>query len=309
MNYTEVKIYISKDDMEPLTYALTCIGIGGFVMEDPDDFHDLLKKKKGYEWDYIDVNLYALENIPTSISFYLEDTPDGLETLDRVTYICQDYNVDKIVIGYIKDDEWKYKWKEFFKPARVAERLIVKPSWEEYQRENDDDLIIEIDPGMAFGTGTHPTTVLCLEALGAYVNNENITVLDVGCGSAILSIAAALLGAKHTKGIDIDPEAVKVAKSNVILNGMEKQIEITAGDLTNGILQKYDIVVANLMADLIVMLSQNISSHLKEKGIYISSGILIEKKEGVISSIQQCGFEILDVTEKEEWCAIIAQKK
>ncbi|MGI6752561.1 MAG: 50S ribosomal protein L11 methyltransferase [Anaerovoracaceae bacterium] len=308
MNYTEVKIFISKDYMEPLTYALSGIGIGGFVVEDPEIFQEFLQKKNEYDWDYVDEKLYDLQNISSSISFYIEDTEEGLEILDKVTYICQDFPLDGMEIGYVKEDDWKEKWKEYFKPIRVTKNLVIKPGWDDYQRERDSDIIINIDPGMAFGTGTHPTTILCLQALERYIVKGNTKLLDVGCGSAILSIAGAFLGSVSVVGIDIDPEAVRIARENVLLNGLSEKIVIEAGDLTEGILGEFNLVVANLMADLVIMLSKEVSNHLTEEGIYISSGILIEKKEEVVSCMAEHGFKVLDIMEKEEWCAIVAQK-
>ena len=308
MNYTQVKIFVEADKLEPLILRLEDMGIGGFVVEDPKDFQDFLKKKKGYEWDYVDESLYELENVPCSVTFYLEDSVEGVELLDKVTYEAECVPAEKVEICSVCDDDWKDKWKEYFKPSKITERIVVKPSWEEYKPTSGEELIIEIDPGMAFGTGTHPTTVLCIRAIEKYLSEGKTKILDVGCGSGILAMAGALLGASQVLGIEIDPDAVRVARENVERNGLSDRISVTEGDLTKGLDWKADLVVANLMADLVIMLSADVEKHLLPGGVYISSGILIEKKEQVAEAVRSCGFTVLEIPEEGEWCAIVAKK-
>ena len=189
----------------------------------------------------------------------------------------------------------------------MTEKIVIKPSWEEYEKENQDDLIIEIDPGMAFGTGTHATTSLCLKLIEKYLKKGDF-VLDVGCGSGILSIASSLLGAEKTLGVDIDPTAVAIAKENVELNKLRESVDIIVGDLAKGVHFEADIIVANLMADLVIMLTEDVAKHLKENGIYISSGILIEKQFAVVEKLRSCHFEIIEILEQDGWCAIAARR-
>ena len=167
-------------------------------------------------------------------------------------------------------------------------------------------MVIEIDPGMAFGTGTHETTSLCVKMLEKYQKKSD-KVLDVGCGSGILSIAAALLGADDVLGVDIDPVAVEVASENIALNKAEHLARAQYGDLTKGIDYKADIVVANLMADLVMMLSEDAAKHMEKGGLFISSGILVEKKEQVASHLRGKGFEIVEIREDGGWCCIVAK--
>ena len=167
--------------------------------------------------------------------------------------------------------------------------------------------MIEIDPGAAFGTGKHPTTTMCIKALEKYIRTGESTVLDVGCGSGILSIAAVLLGARDVLGIDIDPLAVIVSKENAAFNKLEDRISIVEGDLTKGVDYKADIVVANLMADLVVILAKDVRRHLNPGGLYVSSGILAEKKEEVAARIRGAGFEIVEIYEEDEWVCIVAR--
>jgi len=188
----------------------------------------------------------------------------------------------------------------------VTDKIVIKPSWEEYEKEKQDDLIIEIDPGMAFGTGTHATTSLCLKLIEKYLKKGDF-VLDVGCGSGILSIASSLLGAEKTLGVDIDPIAVAISRENVELNKLSETVEIIEGDLAKGVFFKADIIAANLMADLVIMLTEDVAKHLKDNGIYISSGILLEKQFAVAEKIRSCHFEIIEILEQDDWCAIAAR--
>jgi ribosomal protein L11 methyltransferase len=300
MKYIEIKIYTSQEGIDPLTCILMDMGIAGFAIEDARDFQALIDKKNSYDWDYIDEGLMELEHVKTSVTFYLEDTAEGRSLLEQLR---EKYELDWKPVD---DSEWKDNWKEYFKPAKITERIVIKPTWEDYEKA-ENELVIEIDPGMAFGTGTHPTTSLCVKLLEKYIEPGKDAVLDVGCGSGILAIASALLGAKDILAVDIDPVAVEVSKENVELNQLSDKIRVMEGDLTKGLKEKADIVAANLMADLVMLLSKDVAAHLKGKSIYISSGILIEKQEEVVAAIEECGFRILDILEEGEWCAIAAQ--
>ncbi len=318
MKYIEVKIYTTQEGLDPLTCILMDMGIAGFAIEDARDFTELMEKKNCYDWDYIDEKLMDMQNMRTSVTFYLEDSDEGqriLKELQNLVIVNRKTSTDfednnlienELVWKIVDDSDWKDNWKEYFKPAKITDNIVIKPSWEAYDA-NDGELVIEIDPGMAFGTGTHPTTFLCIRLLEKYIEPDRDTVLDVGCGSGILSIAAALLGAGEILAVDIDPVAVEVSEENAKRNGVSEKVRSIYGDLTKGLNEKADIVVANLMADLVVMLTADVAAHLKGKSIYISSGILIEKKQMVAAAIEEKGFQILDILEEGEWCAIAAQ--
>ncbi|MDD2483453.1 MAG: 50S ribosomal protein L11 methyltransferase [Eubacteriales bacterium] len=303
MDYTEITIFTNKESLDPLSCVITDLGIAGFAVEDPADFEELLNKKNAYDWDYINEEILPQEGDPVRITLHFEDTLEGMELMDLVLEEIRPFDVEKVEIRSVSDNDWKDKWKEYFKPSKVSEHIVVKPSWEPYEATSPDEMVIEIDPGMAFGTGTHPTTSLCIVLLEKYMPLGG-DVLDVGCGSGILSIAAEKLGAGKVLGVDIDPVAVQVSLENVALNEGQKKIEIAYGDLTKGISYRADVVVANLMADLVVLLSKDVAKHLKPSGIYISSGILIEKQEMVVAALKAQGFELLEILEKDEWCAI-----
>lgn len=300
MKYTEVKIYTSQEGIDPLTCVLMDMGIAGFAIEDARDYQDLMNKKNDYDWDYIDDSLMELEHVRTSVTFYLEENETNRSLLEQLR---EKY---ELVWRPVDDSEWKDNWKEYFKPTKITDKIVIKPTWEAYENK-ENELVIEIDPGMAFGTGTHPTTSLCVKLLEKYIEPGKDAVLDVGCGSGILSIASALLGAKDVLAVDIDPVAVEVSKENVNLNHLFEKISVIEGDLTKGLQFRADVVAANLMADLVMMLSKDVAAHLKGKSIYISSGILIEKQAEVVAAIEACGFHILDIMEEGEWCAIAAK--
>ena len=223
------------------------------------------------------------------------------------------------------DSEWKDAWKEYYHTARVSERFIVKPTWEAMPSDLaqvgvapglnefacNDLLVIEIDPGMAFGTGTHETTSLSLRMMEKYVKTGD-KVLDVGTGSGILAIAAAKLGAVDVLGIDIDEDAVRVANENINSNlqvGTVPNAKAVVGDLTEGIDYKADVVVANLLADLVMKLTSSVAEHMNEGAVYITSGILIDKQEQVVACLVEKNFEIIEILEDGEWCAVAATKK
>lgn len=321
MNYIETKIYTSEIGIEMVLNALSEIGIDNAVIEDPSDVEDLMDKKNSYDWDYVDASVMEQIHEEPTVIIYGEDTEEGENQVEQIKLaieklkeqkddIVADVDLGRLVVESIvaSDEEWKDNWKEFFKPSKITDRIVVKPTWETYEKQSEDELIIEIDPGMAFGTGTHETTTLCVKLLEKYTETTD-AVLDVGCGSGILSIAAGLLGIKNILGIDIDPIAVEVSKENVELNHLSDVVAVQYGDLTKGIDFKADVVVANLMADLVMMLAEDVAKHLTGKSIFISSGILVEKQQMVSESIEKNGFKILEVLEQGDWCAIAAQLK
>lgn len=303
MKYIQVDIETKKEELEQVTGLLLTLGITDTVVEDPDDICGLLNKAEDYDWDYISPQVLEKQNEVPKITFYM-DEKDGSLTESIVASVKESFSSASVKVSVSDDSDWKDKWKEFFKPAKITDKLVVKPTWEEYQPEPGEK-IIEIDPGMAFGTGTHETTSLCMKLMEKYIGNDD-KVLDVGCGSGILSIGADLLGAGEVLAIDIDPEAVKVSSENVALNRCSDKVKVCHGNLVEGIDFKADIIVANLMADLVIKLSGHAAKHLNPGGVYISSGILTEKKELVAEAIRDCGFEIAEIRNDGIWCAIAA---
>ncbi len=305
MSYTRVRIYTESDKLEPVSLMLHEKGVLGVEIQEPQLYFDLLNKNNPYDWDYIDDSMKELAKVSPNLTFYLEDTPEGIELLDEILGELCTFSVEKVEVSGVSDEDWNNKWKEFFKPTRITERIVIKPSWEDHEKKQDE-LVIEIDPGLAFGTGTHPTTVMCVKLLEKYIEKGRSTVFDVGCGSGVLIIASALLGARKVFGVDIDPLAVSVAEENILRNRFDGDIRLFVGDLAKGIETRADIVVANLSADLVVMLSKDIRKNLKENGVFIVSGIINEKKDEVRDALIKSQFKILDILEDDEWCAMAA---
>lgn len=253
-------------------------------------------------------------------SFYVEETEDVDIMLKKVrsglTELSQymDVGSGDITVSVTEDKDWINNWKEFFKPFRIDDDIVIKPTWEPLAHVRKTDVVIEIDPGTAFGTGSHETTKLCILGLKKYINKESV-LLDVGCGSGILSIIALKLGAKEAVGIDIDPIAVEVTKENAKVNHISEDFLVLEGDIIgDGHVQqeigmdKYTIVAANILADVIIPLASVIGQHLKPKGLFITSGIINTKKDEVNGALLEAGFLIEEMEEMGEWVSIIARK-
>ncbi|MBR3146626.1 MAG: 50S ribosomal protein L11 methyltransferase [Eubacterium sp.] len=324
MKYIEITIHTESEWVEPVLACLSMAGIDDAEVRDPRDAEEIMADKETYEWDYVDEKVSEGLDRKPEIHIYRDSVSekddealvcsvrDAMEKLrDDIcsgVYGAQKDPGDFSVSSEIKDDTvWKNKWKEYFKPSHVSDRIVVKPTWEAYEPEADE-IVIEIDPGMAFGTGTHETTSMCIRALEKYVR-EGMKVLDAGCGSGILSIAAAKLGAGEVLGVDIDEEAVRVSGENFRLNNTDDICRAEYGDVTKGVGFNADLVAANLMAELLCMISKGVASHLQKGGIFISSGILDEKEDMVKQSYSDAGFDVTGVMHDGEWCCVIAEKK
>lgn len=320
MNWLEVTVYTSKLGLEILTGLLLQLGVTGFVIKDADDFDEFLKGW-GTEWDYLDDEVEKLKDMPTSITCYLADNMQGNEmfielknTLNRLkeSDLTKDYGELKIVIGNVNEEDWANNWKQYFKPFEVGEQFVIKPSWEAYTQKTDR-MILEIDPNSSFGTGQHYTTQLCIEQLEKRLS-PNASMLDMGCGSGILSIAGILLGASHVTAIDIDQNSVHIAEENFRKNNIEMNKfqtycgnVITDDNLLSALkVHSYDIIVANIVADVILLMKDLLKELLNPQGMLIVSGIIGERSHEVEEALQQVGFTIQQVSEKNDWVAISA---
>ncbi|MGL5715151.1 MAG: 50S ribosomal protein L11 methyltransferase, partial [Paraclostridium sp.] len=210
-----------------------------------------------------------------------------------------------VELSQVDEEDWANEWKNYYKPTKVGQKVVVKPTWEEYELQ-DGDLIIELDPGMAFGTGTHETTTMCIQQLEKYVKPDT-KVFDIGCGSGILAIAAAKLGAKDVLAVDLDEVAVKVSKENIELNKVENEVNALHGNLMEVVTDKADIVVANIIADIIKILAKDIKNFMKDDAVFISSGIIHAKVEEVKEALVENGLEIIEVQSLGEWNAIVSK--
>ena len=321
MKYKELIIKAKRNESETVQAVLLEAGFDSMQIDDPMDAVDITEHQDLYKYDYINDEISQKANEAETgagavvITLYFADDEEGQSRLAEAEKLLSGMPGVSFRTEVTGDDsEWLYKWQEHFKPSKVGERIVVKPGWEDYEAA-EGELVIEMDPGMAFGSGLHETTSMCIKALekdlgGAYdPSRYPIKVLDVGTGTGILAMAAVLLGADEALGIDIDDEAVRVANENIAKNGLEGRISIQRGNLMDGIDYDPDIIVANLMADLVVMLSPAAAAQLRPGGLYITSGILDIKEEIVKKAIEEAGFDIIEVLADGEWRAIYAVRR
>lgn len=318
MNWTEVSVYTTTEGIEPVCGRMLNIGItSGFSIRDAKDFEEFLDNKNG-NWDYIDDDLMNLKSCESCVTVYLPENAQGAEMLAALKSEmeqlekCDDDNAFgrlAVELANVREEDWANNWKQYFKPIKVGQRLLIKPSWENV--DNDDNRkILEIDPASSFGTGQHHTTRLCLELLEKNVR-EGDRMLDLGCGSGILSIGGVLLGADNAVAVDIEENSVKIARENIEKNGFdEKTIKAYCGNiicdkaLRDTLGGGYDIITANIVADVIIAMSGYFGTFLKDNGTLILSGIIVERKDEVLDAVKQKNFTVVEVREKEGWAAV-----
>ena len=307
----EVRVITKSEALEPISgifYSLDCKGV---AIEDPED---ILGREQGpLTWDFADINVLEHKGKVAVVKAYFaeeDNIEDVLEYVnERLTELKEmglDLGEAKVEHEKMHEEDWANTWKQYYKPTKVGEKIVVKPIWEEYEAK-DGELVVDLDPGMAFGTGTHETTRMCIQSLEKYVK-EDSTVFDVGCGSGILAIAAAKLGAKLAVGVDLDPVAVESSIENVGYNKL-KNIEILHGNLVEVIDGKADIVVANILAEIICILTDDVKRVLKDGGVFITSGIIHDRVDMVCEKLEATGFEVMEKNRDGEWNCIVAKLK
>jgi ribosomal protein L11 methyltransferase len=319
MNFFEVKIETSADGIEPVCGRLLQLGITGFEIKDPNDFKDFLEHKTG-NWDYIDEELLSLQNGATEVICYLAENDQGRDTLAAIIEtigILKTLDTDNlfgdltVISSKVKEEDWADNWKQYFKPFEVGETLLIKPSWEETPQT--DRKIIEIDPGSSFGTGQHASTKLCLELFEKNRDKEGgDSILDIGTGSGILSAAAAVLGAKYIKAVDIDENAVKTASENIGKNSGETVFETACGNIledenfANSLAdRKYNIIFANIVADVLIAMAPLFKKYLETDGKIIMSGIITERTDEVINAMTAQGYSLKEQRDEKGWAGIL----
>ena len=306
----EISVLTTHEASEAVANIFHEMRVGGVVIEDPVLINNLIKSTY---WELCDIP--EQEDVETvTIKAYLPADEKFFEkmkqlesALNEIEKNFSNYKRGNTCFREICEEDWANAWKQYFHPVRVGERIIIKPTWENYQAE-DMDLIIELDPGMAFGTGTHHTTCLCIKALETVLNSGD-TVFDVGTGSGILSVVAAKLGASKVTAVDIDSVAVRVAKENVVLNKVANIVDVLEGDLLTKVSGQADVIVANIIADVIIMVLPDILLKLKPRGKFLASGIIIEKLEAVTTHAVGLGFNIDKITEQSGWAVIEMSRK
>ena len=318
MEWTELNIYTTTEGIDLICSRLMDIGVKGFAIKDAEDFNEFLENKNG-KWDYIDEDLLGLSDCETCITIYLPNNNQGAEMLISVNAMLKEMKAadTENVFGRletdfssIREEDWANNWKQYFKPLKIGNKLLIKPSWEDYKADGDERIILEIDPASSFGTGQHHTTRLCLELLENSIEKGD-ELLDMGCGSGILSIGAMLLGAENAVAVDIEENAVASAIENAAKNNIpeDKYIAYCGNVLSNNALadkidKKYDIITANIVADVLIAMGSLFDRYLKENGILIISGIIEERMDEVINAVENCGFTKLEQNIKEGWAAV-----
>ncbi|MCH5188430.1 MAG: 50S ribosomal protein L11 methyltransferase [Oscillospiraceae bacterium] len=322
MQWHKVSIYTTAAGIDPVCGRLLSLNVAGFEIEDKDDFNDFLENNHQY-WDYVDDELMAEKQGETRVIIYISDNEEGAKLLmsvrDELTALksmdaAGEYGRLELELESMREEDWEENWKQYFHPIPVGDRLIIKPEWETLEN-TEGKIVFNIDPGMTFGSGQHETTRLCVEQLDKRVQ-PGMEVLDLGCGSGILSIIALMLGAGRAYAIDIDPNCKKIAYSNAALNGIGKDVyTVEDGNILTdeGVKAKiealggHDIVVANIVADVIIPLSADARRYMKEGATFICCGIIEPRLGEVKEALKNNGFEIIEQKNENDWYCLVAR--
>lgn len=309
VKWLEVTLDTTEAELDALCARLTGNGVTGLAIEDEEDFKTFLEQNRQY-WDYVDDGLLARMKGVCRVKFYITDDADGRKQLEGwLAGIDQPYSP-----ASLGDNDWAHSWQKYYKPMPVGERLYIVPEWERGEPVPAGKAPLYLNPGLTFGTGSHASTQLCLMGLERYTVPGK-PVLDLGCGSGILAIAALVLGASRAKGCDIDPKAVRVAAENAGFNGVESRLEVFCGDvigdqeLARELAGQYPLVLANIIADVIIPLSAHVGQFLAPDGVFLCSGIIAHRADDVRSALEQNGFAIFDRREREGWVSFAARRK
>lgn len=308
MQWIEVNVAVTHEAVEAVADMLTSIGSKGVAIEDPQLINDL---RNSGTWELCDIPEQENTEVVTVSAYYADDEKleKRLAEIDEQLELIEErigkYRFGNTRFRKVNEQDWANEWKQYFHVTHVGKSLVIKPSWEEYVAKEGEH-VIEIDPGMAFGTGTHHTTNMMMERLEKVITPE-AEVFDVGTGSGILAIAAAMLGAKSVKAVDIDGVAVRVARENVADNGLTEQIEVREGDLLHGTEGKADVIIANIIADIIIMLLKDIPQKLNDDGIFLASGIIEERVPDIEAEAQKQGLVVDAIDHRGGW--VVMQMK
>lgn len=313
MNWKEVRVTTSQEAEEAVVNLFYEAGAKGTAVESAANLSAIRSDKTV---NYVEDRILAMDPNMSYVAGYFPDDENFeaqlqqiKQGLSRLPEWGLDPGARTITVREMAEEDWANSWKQFYKPTKIGDKIVIKPTWEPYTAQGGE-MIVNMDPGMAFGTGTHETTQLCVLALEKYLQPNDL-VYDVGCGSGILSIVAGKLGAKKVVGVDFDPVAVDAARSNAALNDLSKAVCIKEGDLLEVIPQDHlaDLVVSNILAEVIICLVDSIRLYLKDEGIFIASGIIHEHLDEVKDALKAKAFDIVATEAMGEWDAVIARKR
>ena len=303
MEWTDIRLTVSKADAEMAEAVATLIAEGGIYIEDYSDIEQQVAEIAHV--DLIEQELLDKPRDTVIIHLYLEPSAQPAETLALIAARMEAAGLDYTAeMEKVEQEDWQNGWRKYYHPMEIGRRLAVVPSWQEYET---DRVKLVLDPGLAFGTGGHETTSLCLEALDQLVKGGE-RVLDIGTGSGILAIAALKLGAAEAEGVDIDPVAVRTAGENAALNGVADRLTVLAGDLSDKASGKYQIITANIVANAILSLAPAVPGLMAEGGVFIASGIIDTRKDEVLAGLRAAGLTVRQVSEKRGWECIVCTR-
>ncbi len=322
MDWIQLSISTTTEGIEPVCAVLLEAGVTGMEIDDATDFHNFLDDNRD-KWDYVDEDLLKAHSSGSFVRFYVTDNACGMDIrmavsdgLKKLAEIDSEgiYGTLEVSSNGMKEEDWAENWKQYFKPLEVGDKILILPEWETLKKPTDRT-VFTVNPGMSFGTGSHHTTQLCIMELENKLK-EDMSVLDLGCGSGILSIIALLLGAKHATAVDIDPNAVEIAVKNAKRNQIDlnKYRTFSGNIITDNALfdaisdRKYDVVLANIVADVIIAMKPYIPKFLKEGAVLITSGIIEERMDDVIEAYKETGLTLKHIRKQGEWVSLIYEK-
>ena len=303
MNWLEISVEAGGDP-DAMCDTLLSLGAESFVIEDEKDFRGFLENNTQY-WDFVDDKLSDDYTGVSRVKCWAADDEDGRALLCRIEQAGL-----KPAVKQVCDADWENNWRQYYHPIEIGQRLVIVPEWQDY---DGDRIPVRLDPGLLFGTGDHPTTSMCLAAAEQFAG-ENIRVLDIGCGSGILGIAAAVLGSPSVKAVDVDEKAPDIVTANAALNGVDDRFSVLVGDviadsrLRTKLGSGYELIFANIVADVIIPLAPHIPAMLADNGVFITSGIIEGRQDDVQAALTAAGFEILRRDNSEEWYCFVCRK-
>ena len=310
MKWCEISIQTSHEAVELIAEIFRDLGASGVVIEDPELVNDYITSGK---WDYTDIPI-AKETEVVVEKAYLPvngELEGRIQTLQQEIKALENRGVNTapavLTTAELQDEDWSDTWKQYFHTEKPGERVVIKPTWEEYEPK-DDEVVIELDPGAAFGTGTHATTSMCIRQLEKLVK-PGMTVFDVGTGSGILSIISAKLGAKNIQAVDYDDSVLKIVEENLEQNNVQEIISVAQSDLMQNVHGKAELVIANIIADIIIRLFDQLDEHLEKGGTLLTSGIIEDRIEDVLAAAEKHGYGVVERLENKGWACITFTRK